>query len=153
MAYYPRIYLACHTRHVRDPKSGKVLSAHQAGILDHLDDKEPTSLLGLARHMGVTASTMCIHINRLARDGYVSRHRDTGDGRRVKLLLTAAGVRMKQANSVLDADRVQAMLHRLSAKERKEAIAGLALLARAASEEIATKSVVRERAKTIGRDV
>jgi len=130
-----------------------VLSAHQASILDHLDDKEPTSLLGLAKHMGVTPSTMCIHVNRLARGGYVSRQRDTGDARRVNLLLTPSGVAMRRANSVLDADRVAAMLQRLNAQERKAAIAGLALLARASAEEMATKSAARERAKQIGREV
>lgn len=153
MTYYPRIYLACHTRHVRDPKRGTTLSVHQASILDHLDDKEPTSLLGLAKHMGVTPSTMCIHVNRLASGGYVSRQRDAGDARRVKLLLTVPGVRMKRANSVLDAGLVAAMLGRLNANERKDAMAGLALLARAAAEEMATKSAVRERAKHIGREV
>ncbi len=151
MSYYPRIYLACHTRHVREKKSGKVLSAHQASILDHLDAKEPTSLLGLAKHLGVTASTMCIHVNRLVRGGYVSRRRDSADARRVNLLLTASGVAMKRASSVLDADLVRSMLHRLSAPERKAALAGLALLARAASEETATKSAVRERSKQMRR--
>jgi len=153
MRYYPQIYFACHTRHVREQKSGKTLSAHQASILDHLDEKEPTSLLGLAKHMGVTSSTMCIHVNRLARGGFVSRQRDAGDARRVKLLLTASGVAMKRASSVLDAELVSAMLSRLSEKERTAAIGGLALLARAASEEMATKSAVRERAKQIGREV
>ncbi|MEO8025719.1 MAG: MarR family winged helix-turn-helix transcriptional regulator [Bryobacteraceae bacterium] len=153
MTYYPSIYLACHTRHVRDAKSGETLSAHQASILDHLDDREPTGLLGLAKHMGVTPSTMCIHVNRLARSGYVTRQRDSGDARRVKLLLTKSGVSMKRANSVLDADLVASMLRRLNGKERKEAIGGLALLARAAGEEMSTRSAVRERAKEIGREV
>ena len=58
MTNYPRIFFACHTRHVRDDESGKVISAHQASVLDHLDELEPTALNDLARHMGVTASTM-----------------------------------------------------------------------------------------------
>ena len=62
MELYPRIYFACHTRHVRDDQSGAVISAHQASILDHLDEIEPTALNDLARHMGVTASTMCITV-------------------------------------------------------------------------------------------
>ena len=44
---YPRIFFACHTRHVRDPKTRRVLSAHQASILDHLDEQEPVTLLDL----------------------------------------------------------------------------------------------------------
>ncbi len=75
MELYPRIYFACHTRHVRDPQSHRLLSAHQASILDHLDEHEPLSLLDLARHMGVTPSTMSLNIERLVRRGYVSRDR------------------------------------------------------------------------------
>ena len=48
MALYPRIYFACHTRHVRDPQSPRVLSRHQASILDHLDEIDPITLNGLA---------------------------------------------------------------------------------------------------------
>ncbi len=129
---YPRIFFACHTRHVRDPHSRTRLSAHQASILDHLDDVEPTSLTGLARHMGVTASTMSLGVDRLVRHGYVVRARDPDDGRRVLLRLTTAGERIKEVQSVLEPDRVKAMLDRLSADEQTQALRGLGLLARAA---------------------
>src|SRR5215813_11463872 len=90
MALYPRIYFACHTRHVRDPQSQKLLSRHQASILDHLDDIDPTTLNELARHMGVTPATMSIAVDRLEQRGFVARARDTVDRRRVHLRLTAA---------------------------------------------------------------
>ena len=131
MSLYPRIYFACHTRHVVDPKRNRVLSSHQASVLDHLDEIEPTGLLALAAHMGVTASTMSLMIDRLARGGYVIRERDSKDGRRVNLRLTKAGVRIKSEKSVLDPERVKTVLAQLTAEERKEAIHGLALLARA----------------------
>ena len=108
-----------------------MLSSHQASVLDHLDEIEPTGLLELASHMGVTASTMSLMIDRLARGGYVIRGRDSKDGRRVSLRLTKAGVRIKSEKSVLDPVRVQAVLEQLTAEERKQAIHGLALLARA----------------------
>src|SRR5215469_9837342 len=95
MAYYPRIYFACHTRHVRDSVSGDVLSAHQASILDHLDEVEPRGLNDLARHMGVTPSTMCITVDRLVRAGYVTREPDPRDGRRVALRITRTGARLR----------------------------------------------------------
>jgi DNA-binding MarR family transcriptional regulator len=136
MELYPRIYFACHTRHVHDDRAGRVLSAHQASILDHLDEVEGTSLTELARHMGVTAGTMSIAVDRLARHGYVRRVRDREDGRRVLLRLTAAGVRIREAKSVLDPARVQAMLARLAPGEREEGLRGLALLARAAQLEM-----------------
>ena len=134
MSLYPRIYFACHTRHVVDPRRKRVLSSHQASVLDHLDVIEPTGLLALAAHMGVTASTMSLMIDRLARAGYVIRGRDSKDGRRVNLRLTKAGVRIKSEKSVLDPERVRNMLAQLTAQERKEAIHGLALLARASGQ-------------------
>lgn len=134
MTLYPRIYFACHTRHVADPRRNRVLSSHQASVLDHLDEMEPTGLLTLAAHMGVTASTMSLTVDRLARGGYVVRSPDPKDGRRVSLRLTPAGTRMKSEKSVLDPQRVQFVLDQLTREERKEAIRGLALLARASAD-------------------
>jgi DNA-binding MarR family transcriptional regulator len=132
MAHYPRIYFACHTRHVRDPQSQRVLSRHQASVLDHLDEIDPITLNGLARHMGVTPGTMSLAIDRLERKGYVARQRDSADRRRVHLRLTAAGVRVREASSVLDPPRVEALVARLTDDQREAAVRGLALLARAA---------------------
>jgi MarR family transcriptional regulator, organic hydroperoxide resistance regulator len=111
-----------------------VLSSHQASVLDHLDEVEPTGLLTLAAHMGVTASTMSLTVDCLARGGYVVRSRDPKDGRRVNLLLTRAGVRIKSQKSVLDPERVRLVLDQLTLEERKQAIQGLTLLARASTE-------------------
>jgi MarR family transcriptional regulator, organic hydroperoxide resistance regulator len=132
MALYPRIYFACHTRHVRDPESQRLLSRHQASILDHLDEIDPTTVNGLARHMGVTAATMSLAIDRLERKGYVVRARDAADGRRVHVRLTTAGVRVRDAASVLDPPRVEALVAKLTDEERALAVRGLALLADAA---------------------
>jgi DNA-binding MarR family transcriptional regulator len=137
---YPRVFLACHTRHVRDRRSGRKLSARQAGILDHLDETEPTGLVTLAVHMGVTASTMSLAVDRLVRGGYVRRQRDKQDGRCVNLRLTRAGLRVRREKSVLDPKLVASLLGRLSPAERREAIRGLELLARAADEESAGRA-------------
>jgi MarR family transcriptional regulator, organic hydroperoxide resistance regulator len=130
---YPRIYFACHMRHVRDPQSQRLLSRHQASVLDHLDELDPMTLNGLARHMGVTAATMSVTIDRLERKGYVARVRDAGDRRRVNVRLTAAGVRVREASSVLDPVLVERLVSRLSDEDREAAVRGLALLASAAS--------------------
>jgi len=140
MTLYPRIYFACHTRHVRDPQSQHLLSRHQASILDHLDELAPTTVRDLARHMGVTAATMSLAIDRLERKGYVVRLRDATDRRRVHVRLTSAGVRVRAATSVLDPARVDAVLARLTEDERVRAIQGLELLARAAQEEMHASS-------------
>jgi DNA-binding MarR family transcriptional regulator len=129
MTLYPRIYFACHTRHVRDPATQKLLSRHQASILDHLDEIDPMTLNDLARHMGVTPATMSLAIDRLERKGFVARTRDTVDRRRVQLRLTSAGLRVREATTVLDLARVEALVARLGGEEREAAIRGLALLA------------------------
>jgi DNA-binding MarR family transcriptional regulator len=134
LSLYPRIYFACHTRHVRDPQSQRLLSRHQASILDHLDEIEPTSMNDLARHMGVTPGTMSLAVDRLERKGFVVRLRDAADRRRVHLRLTTAGVRVRASSSVLDSARVSALLATLGAEDRTTAIRGLAILASAAAQ-------------------
>lgn len=132
LAQYPRIFFACHTRHVRDPETQREVSAHQASILDHLDTDTPTTVGELARHMGVSPSTMSLALSRLERGGWVARRPDPEDGRRVGVIVTAAGARIREAQSVLEPDRVRLLLSQLSAKERGRALEGLALLAGAA---------------------
>jgi MarR family transcriptional regulator, organic hydroperoxide resistance regulator len=130
---YPRIYFACHRRHVRDPGSNRVLSAHQVSILDHLDERAVTYTSTLAEHMGVTVSTISLALDRLARDGFVRRVPDKADRRRVGVLLTKSGVRIRESSSVLDPDLVETLVGRLSNDERAQAVRGLALLANAGS--------------------
>jgi len=137
LAQFPRVYFACHARHRRDPRSGRLVSERQASVLDHLDAEEPIALNELARHMGVTDATMCIAVDRLVAGRWVRRDPDPRDRRRVCLRLTASGVRLKSARTVLDPQRVRDVLMRLSRAERAEALRGLALLARASDEEIA----------------
>jgi len=129
---YPRIYFVCHTRHVQDPATGDRLSAHQVSILDHLSATKPTNLAELASHMGVTASTMSLATDRLEDGGYVRRSRDKSDGRRLRLVLTSKGERIRKAYSVLDSQKVRAVLAQLSGLEQAEAVRGLELLAQAA---------------------
>jgi len=128
---YPRVYFACHTRHVADPASGDAVSAHQASILDHLDEVDAMSVTDLAGHMGVTVATMSLAIDRLERRAYVRRDRDPRDRRRVLLRITPAGVRLREAKSVLDPVRVEQVLGHLCPADRDAALRGLELLARA----------------------
>ncbi len=133
---YPRIYFACHTRHVKDPATGADVSAHQASILDHLDEVEALSVTDLADHMGVTVATMSLAIDRLERRGYVRRDRDPRDRRRVLLRVTPTGVRLREAKSVLDPVRVEQVLGQLSPADREAALRGLELLARASERQM-----------------
>ena len=130
--YYPQIYLACHTRHHRRRGNAAALTPQESSILAHLRADHPMRAADLARHLGVVASTMSAAIKRLTALGYIERATDDEDRRAASLRLSAQGERAMQAGSVLESARVAAMLRKLSARERAEAIAGLALLASAA---------------------
>lgn len=129
---YPKIYLACHRQHLRDDESGRVLTAHMAGIIDHLDPQNTRTISEMARHMSVTESTMSLHISKLERLGYVRRIRDHGDGRRIGVRLTSAGARVREQNSVLDPDLATEMLSLLKSDDQETALRGLELLGGAA---------------------
>jgi DNA-binding MarR family transcriptional regulator len=137
---YPRLFFACHRRQVRDEKTRRVLTEHQAMVLDHLEGDEPLNLRRLALRTGVTPATMSIHVDRLVRKGFVRRRRDPRDRRVVQLTLTAAGARIRDSRSLLDRQRVASVLRRLRAPERREALRGLGLLARAAVDEMESRS-------------
>jgi DNA-binding MarR family transcriptional regulator len=143
MEYYPRIYFACHTRHVEDPRTKKILTANQISILDHLDGEEPVSLFDLALHMGVTPSTMSLTVSRLELLGYLDKSKNPEDGRGTQIRLTSAGEKIKKKKSVLDPMRIRSLLKRLNKDEQKTAIQGLALLAFAAELEMKNKSLSR----------
>jgi DNA-binding MarR family transcriptional regulator len=131
--HYPRIYFACHTRHVHDPATGRALSAHQASILDHLDEVEAMTLTDLADHMGVTPGTMCVHVERLVKRGYVARLRDPQDGRRRQLRLTRGGpARARGEVGARSRSACGACWTARRGESAADALRGLALLADAA---------------------
>ena len=129
---YPKIYLACHRRHLRDDENGRILTAHMASILDHLDPQHSRTISEMARHMSVTESTMSLQISKLERSGYARRFRDGTDGRRVGVRLTSTGTRIREQNSVLDPDLAHEMLSLLSRDDQETAVRGLELLGNAA---------------------
>jgi len=88
----------------------------------------------LAEQMRVTPSTMSVNLKRLRDAGVVSSQRDPDDRRVMNVRLTESGVRARDALSVLDPDRVDAMLRRLGPEARRRAVDGLRLLAEGADE-------------------
>jgi DNA-binding MarR family transcriptional regulator len=134
LSAYPTIHAACRRRQVRDAATGRRVSMHQAGILEHLDPNTPITVGDLANQLRVTPATISLQLNRLVRLRLVQRARDADDARRVHIRLTEAGARVRGLRSLLDPDRVRAALIRLPALERDAVVAGLRLLARVAGE-------------------
>jgi DNA-binding MarR family transcriptional regulator len=93
--------------------------------------------------MGVTASTMSLTIDRLERTGYVLRTRSIVDRRRVDLILTPAGARIKKQQKVLEPELVARVLAHLDERKRRQALRGLELLAEASLEMIASGDLNR----------
>ena len=129
---YPQIYLACHADHVRAASTKWRISSQDASILVHLDRESGLSPRTLAAHLGVAASTLSASIARLAELGYLTSEPNESDRRKRELRLTARGAEAISSTSVLNAERVQALLNKLKPDERKAALRGLALLAQAA---------------------
>ena len=130
--FYPQIYIACHTDHVRAASTTWRISSQDASILVHLDRDTGMSPRALAEHLGVTPSTLSAAIARLSELGYLTSKASDTDRRKRELRLTARGAEAIASTSVLNAERVQAMLDNLKPNERQAAVRGLALLARAA---------------------
>ena len=129
---YPQIYLACHKRHIRASSTAYRLSARDSSILVHLSESVSVTPSELAAHLSVRGSTLSAAISRLEALGYLTRKRIHKDRRSVALTLTPQGAKAMAETSVLDSERVAAVLARLSRGERKRALEGLELLAKAA---------------------
>jgi MarR family transcriptional regulator, organic hydroperoxide resistance regulator len=157
--YYPQIYLACHTRHIRAASTRYRLSAKDSSLLVHLSKTQPRTASELAAHMGIGASTLSAAIGRLAGLGYLRRDPSRNDRRVASLTLTEEGAKAMAATSVLDANRLAALMSLLTDEERKSAVEGMRLLAsassrlalRAGSDVNTTRAGKRKRGRERGR--
>jgi DNA-binding MarR family transcriptional regulator len=131
---YPQIYMACHNDHIRAASTGWRISSQDGSVLVHLDRQAGTRPSALAKHLGVAPSTLSATISRLEKLGYLSNQPAPNDKRQRELKLTARGREAIAATSVLNTERVRALIKRLTPAERKAAVRGLSLLARAARE-------------------
>jgi DNA-binding MarR family transcriptional regulator len=130
--FYPMIYMACHTEHVRARSSTVHLSARDSSILAHLAHGKFASATKLARHLNVAPSTVSEAVHGLVDLGYVRVRGDENDERRNELVLTERGLQAMKGSSVLDAEKLAAVLERMRPEDRAKAVEGFRLLAEAA---------------------
>ena len=130
--YYPQVYFACHARHVTKRSNEHGLGARDLSILAHLGPDWPASASELGRHFGVGLPTMSEALSRLERAGYLERGSQRADRRARDVELTELGRAAVRDGSVLDAERLRHVLERMTEDERRAAVRGLELLARAA---------------------
>lgn len=132
LAAFPVIHDSCRQRALLTADGRSRVSAHQATVLAQLDRPQGITLTELATRMGTALPTMSLLVDRLSRAGLAERARDPEDGRRVLIRLTSAGRRLLADRSLLDPDRVRALLAALSPEERTRSVEGLVALAQAA---------------------
>ena len=130
-AAYPRIYLACHSRHQNARTTPDKLSQRDASLLAHLDERQPISQADLARHVGVARSTLSEALSGLEEHGFVLRKGNEQDGRGTLIERTEKGTKAMSNGSVLEPERLRIMLQTLTGDERRRVVDGLELMARA----------------------
>src|ERR1700684_421047 len=105
------------------PQSGLSLTA--AATLATLERGGPRRLTALAAREGVTQPAMTQLVARLQDAGLVERVADPADGRVVQVRITAEGQAMLARRRAVRAERVAALLTRLSPGEEGGAGAGV----------------------------
>lgn len=127
---FPQIYLACHTRHQRKKSTPHRLSTRDSSILAHLDEREPVSSARLAKHLGVAASTLSEALKKLARLRFILPQNGS-TRRRTSVLLSPLGAGAIRDTSVLETEKLEAILSGLTTREMKSVAMGLATLGNA----------------------
>jgi DNA-binding MarR family transcriptional regulator len=126
---YPQVWFACHLEHRTRSSSDDGLTDREAGILAHIDASDGARASDVARHLGISKSTLSAQLKRLVGLGFVQVERGTSDQRERPVRLTVPGRKAVVARSPLDSERVSALLEKLSPQERTRAVSGLELLA------------------------
>jgi DNA-binding MarR family transcriptional regulator len=126
---YPRIYLACHSRHQNAQSTEDRISQRDASLLAHLSEKTPVGQGELARHMAVAKSTLSEALAGLEDRGFVIRQAGPDDARGTLVRRTREGTEAMSGGSVLESARLRRLLARLSEDELRRAVEGLELIA------------------------
>jgi DNA-binding MarR family transcriptional regulator len=132
LRHFPRIYYACHGRHVRRRSTAAGLTAQDSMILGHFEPGARVTPSALAAHLGLAPSSVSPTLRRLLARHLLIQTSRAGDRRMHELRITPAGEQAMADASVLDPERVNLVLSELSPAKRRRAFEGLSLLARAA---------------------
>ena len=75
---------------------------------------------------------MSLNLKRLESGGFLTRGRDPDDRRVMNVLLTEVGREVRDGTTLLDPDRVDALLRGMGADDRRKVVEAMVLLADAA---------------------
>ena len=96
-----------------------------------------TTLVQLASRLGVNASTAQRQVDRLVREGLVSRRENPSDRREVVIVITPAGAALVDAVTARRRDAIARIVRDLPGADRPALIAALEAFAAAADEPVA----------------
>jgi DNA-binding MarR family transcriptional regulator len=114
--------------------AGDEVTLAQYRALVVLASRGPQRVVDLAGFLDVTASTATRMCDRLVRKGLVHRQRLSSDRRTVRVSISAAGRDLVAAVTRRRRRDVQAIVARMSAREREQLVATLRMFADAAGE-------------------
>jgi DNA-binding MarR family transcriptional regulator len=106
-----RLSLGILIRRLRQVKSADELTLPEISVLARLDRDGPTTVTGLAKLEQISAQSMGATLSALEARGLVARASDPGDGRRVVMSATDAGLEALQTGRNA---RLQALARALS---------------------------------------
>lgn len=129
-ACFPEVYFTCHSRHAHaDDNHG--LSPRDGTLLAHIAGQDGIETNQLARHLGRAKSTLSAALKKLEAHGLIVLEKPNEDARRRHLRITAAGRECISKTSVLETDRLAAVLQSMPETHQQAAVKGLQLLAAA----------------------
>jgi DNA-binding MarR family transcriptional regulator len=114
--------------------AGEEVTLPQYRALVVLASRGPQRVVDLAGFLDVTASTATRMCDRLARKGLVRRQRLASDRRSVRVSISAAGRELVAAVTRRRRAEVQAIVDRMSARQREQLVGTLRMFAEAAGE-------------------
>ena len=123
---YPLLYFAVHRQHSRNDG----LSPSGLRILHHCAGEAETWASQLARHLGLSRSTLSESLSALEAGGWVSVSAPNARRRRI-IELTERGRDAIENREGLSRDQIEVILARLTSSERTQVVGGLQLLAKA----------------------
>lgn len=82
--------LSIEGQHLR--KKGVKLSMNEVHVIEAITKSDNPTMTNVAKRLRITVGTLTTSINRLVEKGYVKRHREETDKRKVMLSLSQSGI-------------------------------------------------------------
>lgn len=120
--YFTDIYFKLHPVH-----QGSI--SHQSvRVLQMVHKKQWVMIRDIAEHLSISHNTASEHVKKLVSNGWLYKERNEKDQRIVYLHLTKLGLDTLKTNTELDEVKLQAVLNKLSDKQRIQVVKAFQLL-------------------------